>query len=149
MSLYLLERNDGGVSVMQILDKNTTPEEEVGKLTPDIRDQIIGISLIAPTDIPSDLTFRDAWTAQNGKAVVDMARARAIHRDRLRMLRAPKLAALDVAYLKAQEKGDAAAMADIVAKKQALRDAPAHPAIDAATTPEQLAAAVPAVLTAP
>jgi len=35
----------------------------------------------------------------------------------------------------------------IVAQKQALRDAPADPAIDAATTPEQLKLVQPAGLT--
>ena len=45
---------------------------------------------------------------------------------------------LDVEYNKAQETG--ADTTAIVAKKQALRDAPADSAIDAATTTDQLKA---------
>ncbi|MBU8544004.1 MULTISPECIES: hypothetical protein [Roseomonadaceae] len=62
--------------------------------------------------------------------VIDPDRARAVHRDRLRAARAPLLAALDAAFLRALEAGESAA--DIVARKQALRDAPAAPEIDAA-----------------
>jgi len=47
--------------------------------------------------------------------------------------------------MKALESG--ADTTQIVADKQALRDAPSDPAIDAATTPEELAAVQPAGLT--
>ena len=46
--------------------------------------------------------------------------------------------------MKAQETG--ADTTQIVADKQALRDAPTHADIDAATTPEELAAVQPAGL---
>ena len=61
----------------------------------------------------------------------DMAKAREIHRTRIREARAPKLAELDVEFQKALETG--ASTTDIVAKKQALRDAPADSGIDAAS----------------
>lgn len=69
---------------------------------------------------------------------VDMAKARSIWRDRIREARAARLAELDVAFVRAVEAGDAARQAEIAATKQALRDAPADPRIDAATTPEAL-----------
>ena len=62
---------------------------------------------------------------------VDMAKAREIHKNNIRKAREPKLAELDVEFQKALETG--ASTTDIVAKKQALRDAPADSAIDAAT----------------
>ena len=62
---------------------------------------------------------------------VDMAKAREIHKTNIRAAREPKLAELDIEFQKAQETG--AATTDIVAKKNALRDAPAASAIDAAT----------------
>lgn len=77
---------------------------------------------------------------------IDMHRARDIHRDRIRAARATALAALDVAYQRADEQGDAAAKAAIAAQKQALRDAPADPRIDAASTVEALGAVWPAGL---
>ena len=62
---------------------------------------------------------------------IDMAKAREIHKNNIRVARTPKLAELDVEFQKALETG--ASTTDIVAKKQALRDAPADSAIDAAT----------------
>ena len=61
----------------------------------------------------------------------DMAVAREIHKTNIRAARALKLAELDIEFQKAQETG--ASTTDIVAKKNALRDAPADSAIDSAT----------------
>ena len=62
---------------------------------------------------------------------VDMTMAKEIHRDQIRYARETKLAELDVEFQRAQETG--ADTSTIVAKKQALRDAPADSAIDSAT----------------
>ena len=61
----------------------------------------------------------------------DMAKAREIHKTNIRNARIPKLAELDVEFTKALETG--ASTTDIVAKKQALRDAPADSGIAAAS----------------
>jgi hypothetical protein len=74
---------------------------------------------------------------------VNMARAREIQRDCIRSARVPLLAALDVAWMRAGEVGDAARQAEVAAQKQALRDAPAGPRIEAAEAPEALAAVWP------
>ena len=97
-------------------------------------------------EIPADRRFRNAWRDTAGKLAVAMPLAREIHREYLRALRAPKLAALDTEYMRADEAGDAAAKARIAAQKQALRDVTADPAIEAAKTPEALAAVLPAAL---
>ena len=62
---------------------------------------------------------------------INMAKAKEIHRSKIREARTPKLAELDIEFQKALETG--VSTTDIVAKKQALRDAPADSAIDAAT----------------
>ena len=62
---------------------------------------------------------------------IDMAKAREIHKTKIREARTPLLAALDVEFQKAQE--TSASTTDIVAKKQALRDAPADSGIAAAS----------------
>ena len=62
---------------------------------------------------------------------IDMAKAKEIRRKKIRISRTPLLEELDIEFQKAQETG--ASTTDIVAKKQALRDAPADSAIDAAT----------------
>lgn len=96
--------------------------------------------------VPADRTFRGAWQFNGAAVEIDMAKARDIHRDNLRVERAPKLAALDVAYMKALEtSGDTAAIA---AEKQALRDVTADARIEAAATPEALKALTLEILTA-
>ena len=67
---------------------------------------------------------------------IDMAKAKEIHRGKIRGARTSKLAELDVEFQKAQE--TSADTTDIVAKKQALRDAPAASAIESATTTDEL-----------
>ena len=69
---------------------------------------------------------------------IDMAKAREIHKTNIRIAREPKLAALDIEFQKAQETG--ASTTDIVAKKQALRDAPADSDIAAASDTDALKA---------
>ena len=69
---------------------------------------------------------------------IDMAKAREIHKTNIRIAREPKLAELDIEFQKAQETG--ASTTDIVAKKQALRDAPADSGIAAASDTDALKA---------
>lgn len=91
--------------------------------------------------------LRNAWRySKSGPPGVDMPSARELHREKLRELRAPKLAQADVEYMKALEDGDSAAKTRIAKQKQALRDVTDDPAIDAAQTPESLKAAIPAAL---
>jgi hypothetical protein len=75
-----------------------------------------------------------------------MPKARELHREKLRDLRANLLDALDHEYMQADETNDQAKKRDIAARKQVLRDITAHPEIDAATTPEELKVAGMAVL---
>ena len=69
---------------------------------------------------------------------VDMAKAREIHKTKIRMARDPKLKELDVEFQRALETG--ASTTDIVAKKQALRDAPADSGITSASDADALKA---------
>ena len=69
---------------------------------------------------------------------VDMAKAKEIHKTNIREARAPKLAELDIEFQKAQE--TSAGITTIVAKKQALRDAPAASGISTASNTAELKA---------
>ena len=60
-----------------------------------------------------------------------MAKAKEIHKTNIRYARTPKFAELDIEFQKALE--TSADTSAIVAKKQALRDAPADSAIESAT----------------
>ena len=69
---------------------------------------------------------------------IDMAKAKEIHKEKIRIARKPKLAELDIEFQRALETG--ADTSAIVAKKQALRDAPAADAISTATSDSELKA---------
>ena len=114
------------------------------KLDPENAALVVRWREIKRGEIPEDRRFRGAWR-DRGRVTVDMPAAREIHREHLRVLRAPKLAALDTAYMRADEARDQAAKTRIAVEKQALRDVTSDPAIEAAKTPEELI--VPAMLT--
>ena len=67
---------------------------------------------------------------------IDMAKAKEIHKTNIRIARTPKLAELDIEFQRALETG--ASTTDIVAKKQALRDAPSSAGITTATSATEL-----------
>ena len=69
---------------------------------------------------------------------IDMSKAKDLHKARIREVRKPLLAGLDIEFQKALEtSSDTTA---IVAKKQALRDAPAAGAIGSAANTDELKA---------
>lgn len=93
--------------------------------------------------IPAERTFRDGWEANADISVisVNMTKAKDIWRDKIREARKLELEKLDAEFMKALESG--ASTTQIATDKQALRDAPAHADIDAATTPDELKAVQP------
>jgi hypothetical protein len=141
-------RPDGGLSIVTAAPKEDI-ERALGPLTDEAyRAHVLERSIpedardvrVMPDDWQpqADRSFRDAWHLDGRNVGVDMAKARDIHRDRLRRDRAERLAHLDIEAMRAIEAGgDAEAVA---AEKQKLRDAPAHPAIEAVQTPEGLKA---------
>ena len=91
--------------------------------------------------MPSDRHFRNAWKLSGSVMAEDMTAAKVIFKDKIREVRKPLLEAEDVIYMKALEADDASAKTASVAKKKALRDAPAAKAIDDADTIAKLKAA--------
>mgnify|MGYP001411511613 FL=1 len=91
--------------------------------------------------VPSDRHFRGAWSLDGKVISEDMTAAKVIFKDKIREVRAPLLEAEDVVYMKALEADDADAKTASVAKKKALRDAPAASAITSADTIAKLKAA--------
>jgi hypothetical protein len=100
--------------------------------------RIVPNDYLDETNLPD---YRNAWvdTGKN-KPEHDMAKARDIHRARLRKLRGNYLDALDADYMRADEANDAQTKKAVAAKKQKLRDVTEHPAIEAAQTAEELKA---------
>ena len=91
--------------------------------------------------VPSDRHFRGAWSLSGKVISEDMTKAKEIFRDKIRELRKELLEEEDVVYMKALEADDADAKTASVAKKKALRDAPAAKAITDADTIAKLKAA--------
>ena len=91
--------------------------------------------------VPSDRHFRGAWSLSGKVISEDMDAAKVIFKDKIREVRGPLLDAEDVVYMKALEADDADAKTASVAKKKALRDAPAASAISSADTIAKLKAA--------
>ena len=85
----------------------------------------------ANVTVPANRDFRSAWSLSGSVISEDMDKAKEIFKDKIREVRKPLLEAKDVELMKALEAGsDTTAIA---AAKDALRDAPANAAIDAAT----------------
>lgn len=131
MPQVIIFTNDlGGVSVCSPtgeLDIETTKAKD----TPE--HSIIVDSATLPD---ADNDFFDAWELQGGSVVVNIGKAKAITKNRLRAERAPLLQAQDVLYMKALEQGQDTSA--IVAEKQRLRDI--TNLADACTTTAQLRA---------
>ena len=87
---------------------------------------------------PMDRTFRGAWQFDGDAVEIDMDTARKIHKDNLRADRAPRMASLDVDYMKAlEQEGDTKA---VTAQKKALRDVTKDERIVGAAAPDELKA---------
>ena len=91
--------------------------------------------------VPSDRHFRGAWSLSGTTITEDVTAAKVIFKDKIREVRGPLLDAEDVVYMKALEAADSTAQAASVAKKKALRDAPAASAIGSASDIAALKAA--------
>ena len=89
--------------------------------------------------VPTNRDFRGAWSLSGSVISEDMAKAKEIFKDKIREVRAPLLEAKDVELMKALEAGTSTTA--IATAKDALRDAPAASAIDAATDIASLKAA--------
>lgn len=86
--------------------------------------------------LPEGREFRNAWELSGSSITVNLDKAKAITKDRLRAEREPLLAAQDVAFQRALESGDDTTA--IVAEKNRLRDVTGL--VDGCTTLEELSA---------
>ncbi len=93
---------------------------------------------VSSLNVPSDRVFRDAWEFNGDAIEVDMSLAKEIHKDTLRMERAPMLEAMDVEFMQALEQG--ADTSSIIKKKVVLRGITKDTRIELAKTPEELKA---------
>ena len=108
--------------------------------------------VINDADLPEVMgedAFFGAWECTDGLVTCNMAKARGVHMDAIRVVRNAELAAKDITFMRAVEAGDTDAQATIGTEKQVLRDLPAT--FDITTdvdTPEKLKAKWPTELPA-
>ena len=93
----------------------------------DVNDAIKDVPADTPYAIVDSLEgvdndYFDGFVYQDGQIEADISKCKAIHLDKFRAARGPKLASLDVAFMRAVEQADADKQAEIAAEKQELRD---------------------------
>ncbi len=108
-------------------------------------DDNLSYRITTKDEIPNDRYFRDAWE-DNDKIQVCITKARAIHLNRLRVIRNAKLGKLDQDYMRADEENDPELKKEIVNKKKALRDLPNTIDLSIAKTLEELKIVMPDIL---
>ena len=143
MSKIIYTQENGVIAVVHPSDQSLlemTIEEIAQKVVP------VGIStysIVEDSVIPTDRSFRNSWVGvgigTTGAIITeDIDKAKEWHKTRIREARVDKFTALDIEYQRATETSvDTSA---IVAKKQALRDAPDASGIATATNTIELKA---------
>ena len=143
---YAILKQDGSISLIDKGNADADINKEVEKHKANWTSPVVSITEVDTADIPADRSYRNGWTVSAGKIIHDMEKCRELHKNKMRTARAPKLAALDVEYQRADEIGDVQLKKDIAAKKKVLRDITSIPDIDAAQTVEELKKVWPEVL---
>ena len=114
MQVIIHENENGGVSV-------TVPTGELSIEAVKTKDTPSGSIIVDSDTLPnSDNDFFDAWELSNGSVTVNLDKAKAITKTRLRAEREPLLQAQDVIFQRALE--SSADTTAIVAEKQRLRN---------------------------
>lgn len=123
-------------------DKNI--QAEINKAFPGVnqlgikRPTCVAYHRIEDADLPAQRDYRNAWEFVGGKVTENLAKAKEIHRDRLRRERTELLVPLDIEVSKSIAIGDLAAAQTAESQRQALRDITEDPRIDAATSVDEL-----------
>ena len=106
-----------------------SPDNKLAIIIPtgDVNDCIKDVPSETPYAIVDSLEgidndYFDGFIYEAGAAVANIDKCKSIHRDKFRQARAPKLASLDIAYMKAIEVEDHVAASAIAVQKQELRD---------------------------
>ena len=114
MKVIIYTNENGGVSVC-------VPTGELDIEAVKAKDTPSHSIIVDSSELPeADNDFFDAWELHNNVVSVNIEKAKAITKARLRAEREPLLQAQDVVYMKALEQGQDTTA--IVAEKQRLRD---------------------------
>ena len=144
----IVYQGDEGIAriVVPAPDYSGTMEDLLIKVVPEnCRDSA---DIVEDDAVESDRTFRNAWVTSKGKSTeVDLDKAKVIAIEKVREVRVPKFAELDVAYQRAVEEDDSDKQAAVVVKKQTARDATEDSQISGADSVANLKTGMEAVIT--
>lgn len=149
MATLIIQRADHGVSICSLTEGSVAQEEFdkwVAVAHPSWLPATYTFCIDAPV-LPDKKLFRGAWKTDGINVTVDMPRARELHKETLRKMRAVRMAELDVAAFKAVEDGNTIKLNSVKTLKQRLRDVTNDLSIVSAKTPEDLAKVIPSILT--
>ena len=136
MKRIIYQNETGGIAV--IIPTGELSIEEVAK-----KDVPVGVSykIVDSLAIPSDRTFRNAWTKGNGTVDVDLTKAKEIGHNKRRQKRAEEFTPYDEVIVK-QIPGVDAVEAEAARQGIRAKYADVQAAIDAADTPDEIKAAL-------
>jgi hypothetical protein len=97
-----------------------TPADDINNAIKDVPEGV-EYKIVESVGIDNDFFNAYEFDTELG-AKVNIEKAKAIHLDKFRTARKPKLEKLDIDFMKAFEVGDVNTIKEIAAKKQALRD---------------------------
>ena len=143
MSKIIYTQENGVIAVV-----HPTPQSLEEMTINEIAQRVVPVgistySIVEDSVIPTDRSFRNSWVGVDvgttGATITeDIEKAKEWHKTRIREARVDKFAELDIEYQRATE--TSADTSAIVAKKQALRDAPAASGISTAASTDDLKA---------
>lgn len=152
-----VKMKDGSVRVMEVLEvlkgpnhsvkrkiTNKAIQEEIDKWI----DAADVVEIIKEPSLPKDRVFRNAWKvdSKTKSLDIDMDKAKELHIDRLRMLRAKQMKKLDIEFMRAVELNDVEKKTEIARLKQKLRNMPETHTMDDISDPDTLKMSKPSYL---
>lgn len=138
---------DGSVRITQMIDDTIDVNEEAARISashPELTFRFKG--KMSETGIAINYFYGALTLDKKNQFAYDMVKARNIWRNILRQMREPKLQELDLQYQLALEAGNTALQAEVIANKNILRDCTNDPAIEAATSLNDLRRTLPELL---
>lgn len=120
MNKVIITRSDGSIAILHPTSEAT--EKTIERDALNTPDYVSHRELTPEEELPVDRVFRNAWVDMGKNLAIDIDKAKKIKQDIFREARKPLFEELDIAYMRADEAGDAKLKQNIVFQKQLLRD---------------------------